>query len=125
MAIPTRLARELDELRLAYELDVTSDSAFVDIVIRGFVLGEGFKPAASDLLIKVPLSYPDAGPDMFWTEETVTLANGNIPQNAELIEQHIGKSWRRFSWHHSPWSSVSDNMTGYVEFVRARLRQQK
>ncbi len=125
MAIPPRLERELAELKGAYSLEVAADDSFVNIIVGQFPLGPAYKPASSDLLVKVPLTYPDAGPDMFWVEPSVTLADGRVPQNAESIEPHAGKSWRRFSWHHSRWNSVTDNMTGYLEFIRSRLRQGK
>jgi hypothetical protein len=125
MAIPPRLERELTELKKEHRLQVVPDGSFINIVFVQFPLGPGYRPSASDLLVKVPLSYPDAGPDMFWTDPAVMLATGAIPQNAQAKETHIQREWRRFSWHHRRWNSVTDNLVSYLEFVRSRLRQAK
>ena len=63
---------------------------------------------------------------MFWTEESLTLKNGQTPQSAEVIENHLGKRWRRFSYHpynNRPWNPAQDNIATYLEYVKQRLRK--
>jgi hypothetical protein len=125
MPVPPRLEKEINELRKQWEIELYEDADFVALVLKNFPVGNGYSVANCDLLLKVPKSYPDAGPDMFWTDPRLTLANGQIPQSGEAIEAFIGGQWRRFSWHRSSWNPNVDNMHGHVEFVRKRLRDLK
>jgi Prokaryotic E2 family E len=125
MALPPRLEHEILEIRKTSEAEVYEDSSFVNIVLKNFPLGPGFNLNNADVLIRVPLSYPDSGPDMFWTDPKVVLANGQEPQAATVKEQYLGREWRRFSWHFTGWKSMKDNLFSYVEFVRRRLAQKQ
>lgn len=125
MALPPKLANELAELRAEHEIETYEDSSHVNVVFKNFPLGEAYNRQASDLLIRVPLSYPDSGPDMFWTDPGLLLRDGRLPQNANSEEIHANRRWQRFSWHHSRWNSVTDNVDSYLEFVRCRLRQKQ
>jgi len=125
MALPPRLEKELEELRREHVLDIGEDADFVTVIFKNFPLGNGFDMSHSDILLRVPKSYPDAGPDMFWTDPNLHLAGGQIPQSAEAIENHLNKPWRRFSWHRQAWNPSVDNMHGHMEFIRKRLREKK
>jgi hypothetical protein len=123
MAIPPRLKTEIDELKGALAFEISEDAEYVFLILKEFPLGNGFNVPTSDLLLKIPKSYPDTGPDMFWTAPNVAFADGRIPQGAESIEQILGKDWRRFSWHRQPWNPIVDNMHNHIEFIRFRLRK--
>jgi len=125
MALPPRLEKEIEELHETLDIEIIEDSGFINLIFKDFPLGDGFNMAASDLLLRVPRSYPDTGPDMFWTEPALTLANGQIPQSTDSIETHLGRSWRRFSWHRQPWNPTIDNLHGHIEFINRRLREKK
>jgi hypothetical protein len=126
MTLPPRLQRELNELRAAYDFAVLEDPDFINLVFRTFPLGGGFTTPHSDLLLRVPRSYPDAGPDMFWVETSVLLESGRPPQAAEAVEHHLSREWRRFSWHRQgTWNPNVDNMHGHLEFIHRRLREKK
>lgn len=123
MSLPPKLEREIKELQKSFAVEVHEDASVVDVVLKNFPLGAGFNMPSADLLIRVPLSYPDSGPDMFWTDPRVLLSNGREPQAANLKEQYLGREWRRFSWHRSRWDSVRDDLFSYLEFVRHRIAQ--
>jgi hypothetical protein len=123
--LPPKLQRELEELRAQYELEVHDDGSFVHVVLRALPIAHGYSQTSTNVLIRIPRAYPDAGPDMFWTDEGLLLADGRIPQSAECLEDHIGRRWRRFSWHHNRWNPIVDNVHNYIEFVKDRLRQTK
>jgi hypothetical protein len=127
MTLPPKLQRELDELRSLHDIEVIEDPDFINLVFREFKLGDGYSVVASDLLLRVPRSYPDAGPDMFWVSPTVTLASGALPQAGEGVERHLDRAWRRFSWHRAGnrWNPNVDNMHGHLEFISRRLREKK
>jgi hypothetical protein len=125
MALSPKLESELSALRMEYEIEVSEDSSCVNLVFKSFPLGPGFNRPSADVLIRVPLSYPDSGPDMFWTDRGLLLSDGRLPQNANSEEVHANRQWQRFSWHHNRWNSVTDNIDSYLEFVRSRLRQKQ
>src|SRR5689334_7431541 len=117
MPLPPRLQRELDELAPTRTAEVTEDPDFLNLVFKDFPLGDGYSVRASDLLLRIPRSYPDAGPDMFWVGPEVTLESGQPPQAAENIETYLSKPWRRFSWHRpsSRWNPTVDNLHSELE----------
>jgi hypothetical protein len=128
MPLPPRLEQELNELRLQHRIEVIEEAELINLIFLGFAIGDGYTVAHSDLLLRVPRSYADAGPDMFWTIPEVLLANGQVPQAADSKELHVGREWRRFSWHRpqsSPWNPNVDNLQSNLEFIRKRLGEKK
>ena len=73
------------------------------------------------LLLRIPLSYPNGKPDMFWVDENFLLKDLRVPKSAEQVESWLGKHWRRFSWHPSNWNPGVDNLSTYLEFIDNRL----
>lgn len=124
MPLPPRLTAELDELRDSYRIEVTEEAEVINVVCQDFPLGNGYSVASSDLLLRIPRTYDDAGPDMFWVSPSVLLSSGGVPQNAESIETYCDRTWRRFSWHRN-WLPGKDNLHGHLEFIRRRLREQR
>jgi len=120
MALPPRLVKEVDQLELRPQ--ITEDGSVLNLVFKDYPIPPGYNCSTADLLIRIPLAYPDAGPDMFWTSPTLTLVNGTAPKNGDLLETYIGHQWRRFSWH-TIWKPTIDNLHGYMHFVRRRLEQ--
>jgi hypothetical protein len=120
MALPPRLVKEIEQLEL--KLEVREDGGVINLVFKDFPIPHGYNCSVADLLVRIPLSYPDAGPDMFWTNPQLTLANGTAPQAANQVESYMGQQWRRFSWH-IIWKPNTDNLQNYVHFVRRRLEQ--
>lgn len=126
MSLPPRLQRELDDLRVSYALEVIEDPSFVNLVFAAFALGDGYNISHSELLLRIPRSYPEAGPDMFWVAPALTRISGDLPINAEHIETHLDRPWRRFSWHRKgPWNPNIDNLASYLEFIHRRLREKR
>lgn len=121
--LPPALAREVDTVRATRHVDVVEDPDFVNIILPGHPTGPSFNAAATTVLVRVPRAYPEAGPDMFWTDPDLALASGSPPQAADQIELHAGRDWRRFSWHLAGgWKPGLHNLSSYLEFVARRLR---
>jgi hypothetical protein len=133
--IPPQLATELEELKVQYKIDVVEEDTVINVIIRGFPTSALFNNPSANLLLRVPRSYPDAGPDMFWTDPELKLLDGTEPTNAQQMEKYpaldsipefSGKQWRRFSWHPQPnsprrWNPSVDNLASYLQFVRKRF----
>ncbi len=125
MPIPPRLETEIHELKSAFELEVAEEPEMINLVLKRFTLTEGFSVAATDLLLRIPRIYPEAGPDMFWTDTEVKFADGTVPKNADSVEIYLGRSWRRFSWHRAPWNPTIDRLLLHLEFINERLRRKE
>lgn len=120
MPLPPKLYKEIQALDSQPE--VVSDGHLISLIFRNYPIPPGYSQATTDLLVRVPLSYPDAGPDMFWTDPDLRLMDGRSPQYGDLIETHLGKLWRRFSWH-SIWRPNFDNLDCYLYFIRLGLER--
>jgi Prokaryotic E2 family E len=119
--LPSRLAKEVDELKAQHEIELVEEPSLVDLIVREFATSALYNRPSTSVLIRIPRIYPDAGPDMFWTDPALLLADGSIPQAGNLIETYVGRSWRRFSWHHGPWSPNVNNLRTYFEFIHRRF----
>lgn len=133
--LPPQLAFELEELKQQYKVEVKEEETVIDLVIREFPTSTLYKKPTTNLLLRVPRSYPDAGLDMFWTDPDLVLLDGSEPANAQQMERYpaldtipdfAGKQWRRFSWHPQSsiprrWNPNIDNIQSYLQFVRKRF----
>jgi hypothetical protein len=101
------------------ELTTVGNEIFV--VFKGFELGEGYAPSASDLLVKIPTGYPATGMDMYWTRTMVRLTStGSEPNRANVYEPLLGEQWQRWS-RHITWRSGIDNVRTFMRAVRSDL----
>lgn len=121
-SLPARLAEEVSALREAgYRATLTQSDGWAMVVLHDVGVAVGFNKASTNVLLKLPLSYPHGKPDMFWTDVDLVLANGDTPKQADSVEPALGKDWRRFSWHLSSWNPASDSLLTFIEFVEHRL----
>lgn len=104
-----------------YSIDLTAEGGYANVVICGYGVPPQYSKSTTDLLLRLPMSYPNGKPDMFWTDTGLTLKGGGSPQQANVIESYLGQQWRRFSRHPQGWNPGSDNLRTYLEFVNARL----
>jgi hypothetical protein len=125
--VPGELTIEIDELRQEGWAITVSEmpDGFVHVVLDQFDLPAGFTLKQSRLLMKIPQSYPNGKPDMFWLEEAIRLENGAVPESAGEVENNHGIAWRRFSWHPAKWVPGVDSVRSYIEFVRTRLNHKR
>ena len=92
------------------------------LVISDYVLPPGFQPNQVQLLVKLPPTFPDAAPDMFWVHPEVRAPNGSLPRSTST-EQLLGKNWQRFSWHLAAgaWKPGVSTLRDYLRCVCARF----
>jgi hypothetical protein len=108
-----------------YRLKLFAEEAFDDVLIYGYPIPSGYSKTASDLLLRLPPSYRAGRPDMFWTDRDLVLANGQVPDQAGVIETIEGTEWRRFSWHPANWNPATDNLFTFLGFVDNRLAKRR
>ena len=126
--IPEELKQDLEILQeRGFSYDIIEEGPQVYVVFKGFPLPPGlYNMEKTDLLIFTTPHYPNAGFDMFWTDENLTLKNGGIPKQAEHKQPFLGVQRRRFSYHPysvTPWNPSEDNVVSFMEYVQQRLRK--
>lgn len=122
--VPEQLLQEVKGLReIGYQVEIVEADGFANLVFPSYALPASLSKPSASVLIKIPLSYPNGRPDMFWTDVDVLLKDGRVPRSAEAIESALGRQWRRFSWHLQTWNPGSENILTYLEFVNDRLRR--
>jgi hypothetical protein len=123
--IPQDLINDLTEIDRPHE--IVDDGQRIFIVFKDYLLPPGlYNLEKTDLMIFTTPIYPNAGFDMFWVDQALTLRNGSIPKNGEAMEDYIGKKWRRFSYHPfqvKPWDPSNDSVVTYLSYVDQRLRK--
>jgi len=93
-------------------------------VVFDYPVGEGYRPGAVELLVKLPPQFPDAAPDMFWVKPAVMTASGAAPRGTSS-EALLGEMWQRFSWHLKPgaWQLGVSDLRDFMRCVRARFER--
>lgn len=120
--VPVQLVQEVEALKTEGRgVDLVDVEGLVYIVLHAYPLPPNYNKPATELLLKIPVSYPNGRPDMFWVDEDVLLKDGRCPKSADSIETALSRKWRRFSWHPQSWNPGTDNLRTYLEFVNMRL----
>ncbi len=106
----------------AYDYEMSAVGAEVHLVLRNFDLGAHYAPPRANLLIIIPAGYPNAHPDMFWTQPDVRLASGQVPLRADVHQDFPSGSWQRWSRHfRGGWRPGVDTVRTYVAAIRSEL----
>lgn len=94
------------------------------LVIPDYRLPERFQPNRVQLLLKLPPTFPDAAPDMFWVFPQVKAPNG-CPPRATSPERLLGQEWQRFSWHLAAgaWKPGVSTLRDFLRCVAARFHR--
>lgn len=108
----------LDSLGYSYTVEVSD--GFVNVVLANFPT-PGHDLRRVDLLLRLPMGFPDATPDMFWLSPALTSNGAAIP-GTEVTENHVGRAWQRWSRHiGGEWRPGVDNLETYLAYVRRAL----
>lgn len=94
------------------------------VKIPDFRLPEGWSANTTTVYFIVPVGYPVAKPDTFWTDGSLRLRGGGVPMSTG--GQHLpglppDLQW--FSWHPSSWNPNRDNLLSYVAMIANRFRE--
>ncbi|SEM15098.1 E2 family protein E [Variovorax sp. YR750] len=121
MSLPASDISYLDERGLPYS--VTTEGGMICVLLPQFPLPAGSNVTASDLLLRLNPGFPDVPPDMWWFDPPVTRNNGATIQATEAREQHLGRTWQRWSRHLQPgqWRSGVDRLENFIGLIRAEL----
>jgi hypothetical protein len=104
---------------------VVSEANMICVVFSGFPLPVGYDRPQSDLLLRLSSGYPDVPPDMWWFAPAVKLADGRSIPATDSIEQHLGRTWQRWSRHFNggQWRSGIDSLESFLALIRKELQR--
>ena len=123
MVLPERDSTFLAER--GFEWECVPDNGGQCVVVKGFdVSGGGFAPVKTDLMIRIPPQYPMAPLDMWYCSPPIRLAGtGQFAQASEVTENHIGRSWQRFSRHlNGAWRPGIDSLRSFFILIQRELQ---
>lgn len=125
--IPDELVQDLQVLKEhGLEYTITELDSKIYIVFKDYLLPEClYNIDKTDLMIFTTPHYPNAGFDMFWVDEKLLLKNNEKPKAGDVIEVHMQRNWRRFSYHPyngKPWNPGEDSVISFMSYVDQRLR---
>ena len=112
---------------LGLEHEVIADGGMICVVIHDWSPPGGYAPDKLDLLLRLPPTFPDAQPDMYWCDPPMRVANTNqYPPQADLMESYLGRIWQRFSRHLPPgaWQPGRDSLESYLALIRQALARE-
>jgi len=123
MSLPENDTAFLAERNIDHEVIV--EGGMTCVIFRAWPLSAGFDRESADLMLRLSPGYPDVNPDMWWFEPAVRLANGQTLPATEVVEQHFGRSWQRWSRHLNAgqWRSGVDGLESYLALIRQELER--
>lgn len=126
--IPQALISDLEVLKeRGRSFETIESDEKIYIFFKDFRLpSDIYNSETADLLFFTTPNYPDAGFDMFYTDDKLTLKNGSSPRNADSKVQHLNRTWRQFSYHPyqgKPWNPSEDSVASFMEYVLQRLKK--
>lgn len=124
--IPKDLLVDVDALKMrGFDIEHVEKDGKIYLEFKKFPVPDGiYRVKETNLLIFTGPHYPYTSFDMFWTDPSLVMNDGSAPKQAEVREMHLGKEWRRFSYHpyqNVAWNPSDDNLAKYVAYVQQRL----
>jgi hypothetical protein len=92
-----------------------------------------FNKERTKVLFRIPVGYPQTGPDNFFTDADLRLKDGtnqpgfNVGSNSSSGPAPLPGEWGWLSWHPQSWRPAAtvaggDNLLGFVRSINLRLR---
>jgi hypothetical protein len=104
------------------------------VLIPELVLPAGrFNKERTKLLFRIPVGYPQTGPDNFFVDVDLRLKDGSNPpafnpnRDSSSGPAPTSGDWGWFSWHPQAWRPAAtieggDNLLGFVRAINLCLR---
>lgn len=117
MALPQPEIEFLDTRGLPYT--VSEEAGMTCVVFPAYVLPPGLNVTIADLLIRLSPGFPDVPPDMWWFSPGVSCPGGRVIPATDVTEQHLGRSWQRWSRHlnANQWQSGIDSLQTFLAMI--------
>jgi hypothetical protein len=121
LTVATTLLRSDDRRYLDdnFVWEAVVEAGMLCVTLHGYPMAAGLVPTATDLLIRLPPGFPDAGPDMFWCNDVVGRSDGVAIPAVQEMETHLGRTWQRWSRHIGGfWRPGTDDLRSYMRYVQ-------
>ena len=114
-----------DEQRHGEVQELRQSDGWTFLVYRDFRLLPEFRPDKVDLLVKLPPTFPDAAPDMFWIQPPVVVAATGAAPRGTTMETLLGQTWQRFSWHLAAgaWRAGVSDLRDFLRCIIGRFER--
>ncbi len=129
VGLQTLVEQQLEEVCKHFPgayIDNTSPPNY--LIVPNYPLPKHWDRDSTTLLVMIPNGFPLSALDMFWVDPQIRLSDGREPEAANYFEQHLGKSWQRFSWHYTDsmgWKPGQSSLLSHLRFANSRLMQAK
>lgn len=122
MALPQPDIDFLDSRDLPYT--VAEEANMTCVVFPNYALPAGCNVTFADLLIRLSPGFPDIPPDMWWFSPAVTRDDGQPIPATEHVENHLGRTWQRWSRHltQGHWRSGTDGVQTYLAMIAREIK---
>lgn len=121
------LGEQFAAIRAAFPGATLSPSAGLHLVVIPTVpLPAGWTQTKTHIRFVVPVGYPYAAPDCFWTDPNLRLAGGKLPRNAivgRLMAGQPDSNTLWFSWHiqTGQWNAAKSDLRTYMGIICRRF----
>ncbi|MFN0008776.1 MAG: E2/UBC family protein [Planctomycetota bacterium] len=117
-----------DVIRLAergIKYTVLAEASMTCVVVQEYRLPPGYDREQADLLLRLSPGFPDVQPDMWWFNPGIRLKDGRVVRATEVTEQHVGRTWQRWSRHldAGKWQSGIDSLESYLALISGELER--
>lgn len=121
MALPQPEVEFLDSRGLTYT--VSEEGGMTCVVFPNHKLPMGLNVTSADLLIRLSPGFPDVPPDMWWFSPGIARPDGQVIPATDVTEQHVGRSWQRWSRHlnANQWQSGTDNLQTFLAMINREV----
>jgi hypothetical protein len=128
-----RVKQEVAMLRVKFP-DLEHGDQYDWVLLPSVLLPVGrYNMVRTKVLFRIPAGYPQTGPDNFFVDPGLRLANGTNPPAFNVGNQSssgaapLAGSWGWFSWHPQSWRAAAtveggDNLYGFMLTVQMCLR---
>lgn len=123
MKLPDQDERYLNEKGFKWRLEPNGADAC--LIIHDFPIDSSrFSVGKTDVMVRIPPTYPMAGLDMFYADPWISLRQGGFPVSANVAQEACGRRWQRFSRHlqQQPWRPGKDCLASFFTHVASELQ---
>jgi len=99
------------------------------VIIFAYPLPPGkFDVDSTDILIQVPVGYPDTQLDMFWCSPILKLRpDGHLANQTQVNGNYFSRTWQRWSRHYKQgqWKPGLSDFSWHMNVVETALLEAK
>jgi len=108
-----------------YDFEVIQEGGQAGIVLKSLKLPSGkFNCETADILVLLPVGYPDCPPDMFYSSPQLVLkGTGQPPKACTVQHSFASRVWQRWSRHNKAWRPGVDSLRTMLARVQTALAE--